>query len=302
MEVDTLKTFAAVARLGSITRAAEQLFTVQSNITAKVKHLEEELGVQLFHRHSRGVMLTEAGAQLLPFAERMDHLLAEAHQAATGSGEPSGQIRIGSMETTAALRLPPILTAYATQCPQVDIILQTGTSQELVEGVLRRRFDGAFVAAAIDHDDLVTDAIINEELVVVSAQSIRTLDELPLLNTKIVVFRAGCSYRQRLESLLVKRGAHIPRRLELGTLDGIIGCVAAGLGITLLPRSVVEQPRFSGALQLHALDPDLQPWITTVFVRRRDAFVSTALSMFIACAKTKGSAGLPAAWSGLTNA
>src|SRR5207253_11196779 len=126
--------------------------------------------------------------------------------------------------------------------------------------------------------------LLEEELVVVTAPWITTLDGLTALfgagTTKIVVFRAGCSYRARLEALLAAQGVANIRRLEFGTLDGIIGCVGAGIGVTMLPRAAVARAEAEGRVVLHVL-PANDARVETVLVRRRDAFVSTALSRFI---------------------
>ena len=106
MELSDLLTFSTVARLGGITRAADELNTVQSNVTQRVKALEAEIGTALFERHSRGMTLTGAGRRLLPYAQRMTALSREAVLAARDDGEPKGPLSIGSMETTAAVRLP----------------------------------------------------------------------------------------------------------------------------------------------------------------------------------------------------
>ena len=99
------------------------------------------------------------------------------------------------------------------------------------------------------------------------------------------MFRSGCSYRTRLEALLAERGVVNARRLEFGTLDGIIGCVGAGIGVTLLPRMVVARAASEGRVALHRLPPDAAR-IETVLIRRHDVFVSTALARFIEIART----------------
>jgi DNA-binding transcriptional LysR family regulator len=285
MDTESLATFAAVARAGGITRAAQSLNTVQSNVTARIKHLEAELGRPLFRRHSRGITLTPAGAQLLPYAERIGHLLEEARRAATDDPLPKGKLQIGSMETTAALRLPDVLSAYAAACPQVDLVLQTGPTAQLVNDVLERRLEGALVAGPVEHPDLIADKVVEEELAIIAAPGIRSLSAaISADDTKILVFRAGCSYRIRLDRFLAERGVASIRRLELGTLEGIIGCVAAGMGISLLPKAVVETAAREKRVSVHTLRPQ-DAKVATVFIRRHDAFVSTALSRFLECAK-----------------
>ena len=293
MDAGDLSVFAAVARAGGINRAAQALNTVQSNVTQRVRQLERELGVPLFHRHSRGVTLTPAGAQLLPYAQRIGHLLGEAKRAATNGAEPAGRLAIGSLETTAARRLPPILSAYASAYPKVDIVLETGTTAELVAKVLERRLEGAFVAGPLDHPELDAEPIVEEELVFLTAPGAPKLDAYLRAaargeaEMKLLVLRAGCSYRQRLEQFLAAHGVKEPRRLEFGTVDGIVGCVGAGIGVTMMPRAIVEAPLRQRRIAAHRLPPR-DARVTTLFARRRDGFVSTALRRFLECARRGG--------------
>jgi molybdate transport repressor ModE-like protein len=118
MEYADLRVLEAVARHGSMNRAAAELHTVQSNVTARIRTLEEQIGTALFERNSRGVVLTAAGQRLLPYAVRLAALLKEATDAARDDGTPRGSLHVGSLETTAALRLPPILSAYAQAHPE----------------------------------------------------------------------------------------------------------------------------------------------------------------------------------------
>jgi DNA-binding transcriptional LysR family regulator len=287
MDVDAvdLHVFEAVARAGGITRAAEQLNMVQSNVTRRIRLLEQELGVPLFYRHSRGVALTGAGSNLLPYATRIGLLFSEARQAVQDGAVPRGRLAIGSLETTAAVRLPPILAAFHRSYPEVDLALQTGTEASLIADVLEYRVDGAFVAGPVDHPDLIEEPIVAEHLVVVTTPSCPGLDALAASgDVKVLVFRAGCSYRQRLEEILAQRGVVDVRRLEFGTVEGIVGCVAAGLGITLLPETVVTTTRWNEADAIHPL-PEEESRVQIVFIRRRDGFVSSALRRFLECAQ-----------------
>ena len=284
MDAGDLKVVAAVARLGGMNRAAAALHTVQSNITARIQALEADIGCILLERHSRGVSLTPAGRRLLPYADRVALLLADARQAARDDGVPGGVLIIGSLETTVALRLTPLLMRYAADNPQVDLVLRTGTTRELVAEVLEQRVDGAFVCGPVAHPDLDTQVMFREELVVLTAPDVVSLDAV--LNggeVRVVVLRAGCSYRQILETMLARRGIVVQRQLEFGTLEAIFGCVGAGLGITLLPQSLVGGVWDAGRVAVHALPPT-DAMVETVFIRRRSGFISSALRAFLACA------------------
>lgn len=296
MDAADLRIFEAVARLGGMNRAAAELNTVQSNVTARIRLLEEELGLPLFRRHSRGVSLTGAGQRLLPYAIRVRHLFEEARRAVEDDGTPGGRLTVGSLETTAALRLSPLLATYAALHPRVDLTLRTGTSAELIDEVLAHRLEGAFVCGPVMHPELAEETVFREELAVLAAPSVGTLEEaIRPADTRIVVLRAGCSYRQRLENMLAARGVVGLRRLEFGTLEAIVGCVAAGLGITLLPRSLTGAAWREGRVSVHGLPPR-EALVDTVFVRRRDAFVSSALAAFLAHVRPgAGSGAVPGA-------
>jgi DNA-binding transcriptional LysR family regulator len=294
MDAAQLRMFEAVARHGGMNRAAAELNTVQSNVTARIRLLEEEFGTPLFRRHSRGVALTAAGQRLLPYAVRVRQLLTEARRAVEDDGTPRGPLTVGSLETTAALRLAPLLSAYVAAWPEVDLVLRTGTTCELIEEVLERRVQGAFVCAPVSHPELEEDIFFDEELVLLSAPAVTSLDQLlDQRELKIVVLRAGCSYRQRLEDILARRGVIGLRRLEFGTLEAILSCVAAGLGATLLPRSLLAVAGRGRRLAVHRL-PAAEATVQTLFVRRRDDHVGSALAAFLHLARA-GSAPADAA-------
>lgn len=283
MELTDLVTFSAVARTGGITRAAEELNTVQSNVTQRVKALEAEIGTALFERHSRGMTLTGAGRRLLPYAQRMAALSREAVLAARDDGEPKGPLAIGSMETTAAVRLPALLADFHHRFPAVQLSLRTATTADLVAAVLDGSLDGAFVAGPIEHADLAATVAFREELVLVTARQVKNLEALrattPESGPTALVFRTGCTYRQRLEQTLTEFGWPSATRFELGTLDGMIGCVAAGMGVTLLPRAVVGR---NDSVRAHTLGA-AQSWVETLFITRRAALDYSALRGFVSC-------------------
>jgi molybdate transport repressor ModE-like protein len=287
MEFADLRVLEAVARHGSMNRAAAELHMVQSNVTARIRALEEQIGGALFERNSRGVVLTAAGRRLLPYAVRLSALLKEATDAARDDGTPRGSLRVGSLETTVALRLPPILSTYARAHREVGLTLTTGTSAELVADVLEHRLDGAFVAGPVRHPDLVEEVVFHEELMLVTAPTLRRLDDLDKeRDLKIIVFRRGCSYRQHLEDLLAKRGIQTAHPFEFGSLEAILGCVAAGVGITLLPKAVIMPARKEGRVAAHELPSD-QARVDTMFIRRNSGHLSSALSAFLAIARPK---------------
>lgn len=281
MDVIDLKVVDAVARHGSMNKAAVELNTVQSNVSSRIRSLEDELGVSLFQRSAKGVQITPAGRRILPYAARLSKLLSDASAAARDNGKPSGVLEIGTLETTLALRLPLLIARFANAWPDVRPVVRTGTTQSLIQAVVDCKLEGAFVAGPVDHPELQAETVFQEELVLVTSRAVRTLEAVrAITHLKTVVFRIGCSYRQRMDSLLSGMGLLAPEPLEFGSIDGILACVAAGVGITLLPRGVVARAWQEGLVAVHEIPPTLSQ-VETVFVRRVDSHFSSALATFL---------------------
>lgn len=276
MDLLSLRTFKAVAETGAISRAAEQLCCVQSAVTTRLQALEAELGATLVYRGrgSRVATLTPTGLTLLDYAERILRLADEAKRLIKETGGEPVAIRVGSMETTAAIRLPPILSQFSRRLPKVGLSLRTGPTADLMLEVLAHRLDCAFVCGPVEHPDLVVKPAYSEELVLVGS-----IDADPESADVLLAFRPGCSYRARTEEWLRHSGRPSARLMELGTLDGIFGCVASGMGATVMPRAVVETSRFRETLQIRALPPEYG-MAETLLVRHRDALFTGTMRAF----------------------
>jgi DNA-binding transcriptional LysR family regulator len=240
IELETLQIFKAVVDFGGVTRAAAQLHRVPSNVTTRLKQLEEGLGTKLFHRHSRKLLLSNEGKLLLAYAERLLRLSSEA-ELAVRSGKPRGKLRIGTLESTAASRLPPVLARYHRANPEVQIELVTGTTCALLEQVSRYSIEAAFVAERFESDGLEMMPAFVEKLVIIAPKEITAIKNAgDIRGMTVIAFGAGCSYRRTLEEWLSRSKVAPERVLELGSYHAIVACVAAGSGIALVPRSVVE--------------------------------------------------------------
>ncbi|KAF0225329.1 MAG: Transcriptional regulator LysR [Rhodospirillaceae bacterium] len=285
MDSNGLRLFRAVARSGSVAAAADSVHSVPSNISARIRKLEEALGARLFVREPRGMRLTPAGEVLADYAERILALGEEAKAAVAEVVGAGGTLHLASMESTAAVRLPPILAAFTAEYPRIGLSLTTGTSESVLQAVLERRADLGFVGGPVRHDRIVGAAVFIEELVLAVPDSVTSIEQA---NTRaMLVFRSGCAYRARTENWLRRRGEPPRNVMEFGTLDGLLGCIAAGMGVSLLPRSVVERPHLAG--QINALtinDSQVETWA----VRHRDCVPSRAMNAFMDCLRSPAQA------------
>lgn len=275
MDTASLRLFRAVARTGSVGAAAEQVHSVPSNVSARVRKLEDELGAQLFLRESRGMRLTPAGDVLLDYADRILALTSEARDAVRETVGEGGVLRLGSMETTAAVRLPPLLASFHASHPKVALSLFTGTSEDQLQAVLERRVDLAFLGGPVRHDRIVGAPVFVEELVLALPAGMESAAEAD--TSAMLVFRAGCAYRARTEAWLRARGERAVRVMEFGTLDALLGCLIAGMGVSLLPRMVVERPQHAGQIvAVPIADGRVETWM----VQHKDAVDTGAMRAF----------------------
>jgi len=268
VELTELRIFKAVAEHGGITRAAAALNRVQSNVTTRVKQLEERLGARLFHRQGRRLVLSSEGRLLLDYAERLLRLSAEA-QAALKGHAPQGVLKIGALESTAATRLPPVLARYHRDYPAVRLELVTATTGALVDKVRREELEAAFVAEPFAAGSLQTQHVFTEELVLVTARyHPRVAAPGDLASRTVLAFPTGCSYRRRLELWLGRSHLAAERVMEYGSYHAIVACAAAGAGIAVVPKSVLRATGMEAQVALHPLPPKIAQAKTMLVWRR----------------------------------
>ncbi len=257
MDLSDLKIFRAGAQEGGITRAAEKLNRVQSNITTRVRQLEQDLGVALFVREGKRIFPSPAGKLLLDYADRLLDLAQEA-RAAIQDAEPRGMLRLGAMESTAAIRLPGPLYEFHQRYPNVRLELRTSDTIGLSSGVLDGELDCALMCEPSPDNAFETVAIYEEELIIVAPpeqKPIRTPQDVAQLT--MLAFEGGCPYRARLERWLALGGARPEKTIEMSSWHAILGCTAAGMGISMLPRMVLTGFPELKYLSLHPLPPVL---------------------------------------------
>jgi DNA-binding transcriptional LysR family regulator len=265
-ELADLALFKTVAEAGGVTRAAQRLHRVQSNVTARVKRLESHLGVPLFVRARRGMSLTPEGRRLLDYADRLLGLAEEA-QADVGDRAPRGRLLIGAMESTAAVHLPRVLSTLHARYPSLEVQLVTATSGVLVGQVRAGELSAAFVGGDVDEPGLAADAAFVEELVLIAHPSLRRPRAGDLRGRTLVTFGAGCTYRACIQDWLAGQGVRPPRVFEVASYHTMLACVAASVGYAVAPRSVLLASSARSAVRAHRLGP--RPWkITTHLVRR----------------------------------
>lgn len=259
MDLRELEAFQAVVETGGIGRAAARLHRAQSSITSRIHQLESSLGVTLFHRESQRLRLTTSGEMLVDYAQRLLEL-AEQTRTAVHTGQIGGRIRLGAMESIAASRLPYPLARFHRSHPQIWVNLQTTSSRGLVMDVQTGALDAAIIGEEVDNARFRSVPLYEETLVLVGARDSAMLHEPKQLTdgAVLVYHKPGCAYRKRFEQWLDSQHIVAARMLEFASYHGLFAAAAGGVGVGLVPRSVLEVfPQQHDVLSMREISPRL---------------------------------------------
>lgn len=248
MQLHQLRYFAAVAEVRHFTQAADHVGITQPSLSKQIHALETELGTPLFERVRGKIALTAAGEVLLPFAKRiLTDVEIATREVQELVGLRRGRVRLGATPSLATALAPPVLRRFRDAYPTVDLWVEEGGSQDLVRHLLRGDLDLALIIAPAQGTDpgLRTDAILTESLVVAS---VGPLPDSPptypmrvadLRGHPLVMFREGYDLRDATLQACREAGFEPWISVDGGEMDSVLSFVAAGLGVALVPGSVV---------------------------------------------------------------
>lgn len=272
MESNDLRIFQMVAYEKSISKAALRMGYVQSNVTLRIKILEEELGTTLLLRHNKGVTLTYDGEKLLVYADNIIRLLSEAEAAF----KDNNSLRIGATQTISALLVPRWLSSYSKKYPNVQVALRTDTQRNLVDQVVKGELDGAFINIQCLNHNISSVFTFIEELVIISSVDIKKTEEL-FEKPVIISNNLDCPYRAKLEKWIVANKGTPSRIIEFDSIEAIKKCVADGMGISLLPKSLIND---NDRVYIHQLTNEFSE-VIIYFIKRNDTNINHPINNFI---------------------
>lgn len=254
MDVKHYQSFLAVARLLSFGEAARELNYSQSTISEQIQSLEDYLGARLFERLGKRVFLTEQGRRLLPFAEQMVDRTAEIKGLFSDKGCIAGTLNIGAAETLCISWLPPVLKEYRLRHPDVQINIKVGNCVDFPHWLQHNLIDVAFsLNDETRQRHLRQIELFRGETVFIaspdhSLAAAFALAPPDLAGQTLLLPEGYCGYPTDLKNLLEKERIKTNTIMEFGSLEAIRQCVKNGLGISLLPKIVVEEELKRGEL------------------------------------------------------
>lgn len=258
MESQELRIFVEVAAAGSITKAADQLGYVQSNITAHIKHLEEELQVTLFLRHAKGVSLTKEGEQLLYQAQQILSLL---DQFTNSFQKQKKQLRIGATQTIAGYVLPQALLRLQKEHPNCQVSCITADQEQMEKELQQGELDCVFTNQERPLSSARCVLQCKERLLLVAPAAYQTMDSLEALPL-IVNQLTTCPYRHQLLEWWYTQYFKAPKLIEVDTVETMLHLVIQGGGWTLLPDHVMRDTNAYSLFYLEELQTTMiRMWV-----------------------------------------
>ncbi len=279
MDTRLVTTFLTVARTGSLTAAAAELGYVQSTITAQLRALESELGVRLLDRSARGAVLTEAGRRLLPAAALTLEAVNGLRATAAAGTEPSGDVRVIAAESVCGSRIPAVVARLRRSHPAVRMVLTPGGTPGAIRALQTGEADLALVVEPkIDRRGLQALPLQPEPVLAVAAPDHpavgRAAHWRDLAEIDVLLLEEGCAYSDAASALL----AEIPKRqrepMRFGSIETVRQCAVAGLGVAVLPASILREEIARGTLVDLGL-PGLPPYVVHL-VRSRSRSLTAA--------------------------
>jgi DNA-binding transcriptional LysR family regulator len=286
MEIRQLEIFRALARELNFTKAAARVHCVQSNVTTQIRALETDLGVRLFDRLAKRVVLTDAGQRFLPYAERVLATLEEGRASVGQNATPSGPLRIGTPESLLTYRLPRILARFRKLYPKVELIFRPYLDQGLVPLIESGELDLAvWLGDGIQQPRLKTLRLRDEKLVFIAAPkhpltAKKRVTPHDLTGQTLLLTESGCNYRRKLDQLLSIMNVRPDSVTEFSSVEAIKECVSLGLGLAFLPEIVVARElALKQVVRLAWAGAEMDMAIHVVW--HKDKWISAGLGAFI---------------------
>lgn len=251
--VTQLTAFLAVVEGGSVTAASDALMVTQPSVSSAIAALGRELGCELFERSGRGVRLTGAGTAFVPYATDVVGLLHSGRQAVREAAElAASRLRIIAVTTAAESFVPPLMRAFSDQHPRIELTLDVGNRERVLDRIRSRRVDVAILGKPPADDRIVAAPLFENEIVCIAAPDDPAVGRGSVPATRLadrvwLLREPGSGTRALNEQFLAERGM-APRQLTLGSNGAIKQAARAGLGVSLISREAVEGELASGRL------------------------------------------------------
>lgn len=253
MELTHLRAFCAVAQSGSVTAAAKRLNRVPSNVTVRIRQLEEEFGRELFIRERNRLHLAPAGRQLLEHAERILELCGRT-EALMRHQNVEGRLTIGALDIALEAYLPELIGRYRERFDAVTLDVRCAASEDLIAQLLEGGLDLAVSDGPIEHPELDTQFAFSETLVLITEKRHPPVNSAKDLDgAELYGFRQNCSYRLRMDQWLERSGVAPSRTMEMESYPTILACVSAGSGAAWIPQSLLATLPGRNAVRSHDL-------------------------------------------------
>jgi DNA-binding transcriptional LysR family regulator len=272
LNLDYLRTFVTVMELGSFSAAAARLGLTQPAVSLQIRQLEQRMGAKLIERIGRKAKPTVAGAELLSRAGQIEMAVSSALEAvakhATGA---VGRVRLGTGATACIFLLPPVLRELRRKYPNLEIVVTTGNTADIVKALQENSIDLGLVTLPVSGRMFEVTTVVEDEFVIVAPPDMplpARVTATILSKKPVLLFEPGGNTRRIVDAWFARHGVKLKPIMSLGSVEAIKEMAAAGLGCAVLPAMSVRSASDRSRLAIRSLSPRLYRRLAVVI--RRD--------------------------------
>lgn len=291
MELKYLPTLKAILQTGSFYGAARKLNYAQSTITFQMQQLEQELGIKLFEKIGRKMVLTQAGEEIMPYVDAILENVEQLESYGKTIAEMKGSLRVLVAETLLTYQMQPVLAEFHKQAPQVHLSLQAMNCYKITDEIVNGNADIGihYNVGGYSNSSIVAERLQEYRTVLVGHPSLSEEERDFITRGQrksicLLVSDTDGVYQRRIDHYLEERDIRLSGIMEVGSTETIKRCLLSNLGVAYLPHHVVESELANGTLLEISTEVEKQT-VTSLCVYHKNKWITPAMELFICILK-----------------
>jgi Transcriptional regulator len=286
MDIRHFKTFKCIIEEGSFSNAASKIGYTQSTVTSQIQQLEQELSIKLFEKIGRNMVLTPLGKELISYTDELLETVNKIESLGKNDNIPRGELKIAIADSLMSYKLNDVLGLFKQNAPNVSISIVSLNCFVINDTLVKGEVDIGLLYDVGTHKESLTSVQLTEFPLTLVCSPLFKHDKVDFckpnqeINTSLIINEPNCIYRRIFENYLRSNNITLNNTIELWSIEAIKNCVSSNLGISFLPRFVVEDELENDKLkEIQANCSDTK--ITAIYSYHKNKWISPAMLLFM---------------------
>lgn len=286
MDIRHFKTFKCIVEEGSFSNAASKIGYTQSTVTSQIQQLEQELSIKLFEKIGRNMVLTPIGKELISYTDELLEMVKKIENIGKDDNIPRGELKIAIADSLMSYKLNDVLSIFKQKAPNVSISIVSLNCFVINDMLVKGEIDLGLLYDVGTHEESLTSVELTQFPLALVCSPLYKHDKVDfntpnqVIDTSLIINEPNCIYRRIFENYLRANNLTLNNTIELWSIEAIKNCVSSNLGISFLPRFVVENELKNNKLQeIQTSCSDTN--ITAIYSYHKNKWISPAMSLFM---------------------